>query len=145
MLHHTHKLADTESEEDTYVLLCMDSLLIYDNTDCFSLNIEEISFPLAPRILEVEQNMELQAGSITNIMTDLNKANYDWNYKLVEGINLIHYRNMIYMLKTLQKLFFKWYNYCLQHPGGNRLAHTLTNICRWAGIFGQEGKIFRTF
>ena len=89
--------------------------------------------------------MELQAGSITNIMTDLNKANYDWNYKLIEGINLIHYRNMIYMLKTLQKLFFKWYNYCLQHPGGNRLAHTLTNICRWAGIFGQEGKIFRTF
>ena len=42
MVYHTNKLADKTLEEDTCELLCPDLLLIYDNTDCFSLNIEEI-------------------------------------------------------------------------------------------------------
>ena len=48
MVHHSHKWADTIMEEDTCELLCLDSLFISDSTDCFSLDIEEISFPLAP-------------------------------------------------------------------------------------------------
>ena len=75
MVHRTHKLADTTLEEDTCELLCLDSFFISDNTDCFSLNIEEISFPLAPHIVEAEQKLELQAESSTNIRTNLNKAN----------------------------------------------------------------------
>ena len=54
MAHHIHKLADTTLEKDTYELLCMDLLFIYDNKDCFSLEIEEISLPLAPQIVEAE-------------------------------------------------------------------------------------------
>ena len=52
MAHHARKLADTTLEEYTCELLCVDSLFIYDNTDCFSLDIEEISFPLAPQIVK---------------------------------------------------------------------------------------------
>ena len=61
MSQHTHKLADTTMEEDTCELLCLDSLFIYDNTDCLSLDIEDLSFPLAPQIVEVKQKLELQA------------------------------------------------------------------------------------
>ena len=57
--HHTHKLKNTTLEKYTCENLYLESLLITDNTDYFCLNIEEISFPLAPQIVEVEQNMEL--------------------------------------------------------------------------------------
>ena len=60
MAHHSHKLVNTTLEEDTCGLLCMDLLFVFDNTNCFSLNMEEISFMLAPKILETEQNLELQ-------------------------------------------------------------------------------------
>ena len=52
MVHHSHKLSDTTMEEDTCELMCMDLLLISDNTDCFSLDIENISFLYAPQIME---------------------------------------------------------------------------------------------
>ena len=47
-------------EEDTCELMCMDLLLISDNTDCFSLDIENISLPCAPQIMEAWPNVELQ-------------------------------------------------------------------------------------
>ena len=54
MAHHARKLADTTIEGYTCELLCVDSLFIYDNTDYFSLDIEEISFLLAPHIVKGE-------------------------------------------------------------------------------------------
>ena len=39
MVYHAHKLEDTNLEEDTCELLCLDLLFISDNTDCFSLGI----------------------------------------------------------------------------------------------------------
>ena len=52
MGHHARKVAYMTLEEYTCELLCVDLLFIYDNTDCFSLDIEEISFPLAPQIVK---------------------------------------------------------------------------------------------
>ena len=75
MVYHAHKLADTTLEEDTCELLCLDLLFISDNTDCFSLDTEGVSFLLDPQILEAEQKLEIQAESITNIRTNFNKAN----------------------------------------------------------------------
>ena len=92
---------------------------------------------LAPHIVEAEQKLELQTESSTNIKIDINKANYDWKYNTVEDINLVHYRNMIYVPQTLHKRVLKWHNSYLQHLGGDRLAQTLTTICRWSGIFDQ--------
>ena len=61
MAHHTHELADTTLKEDTCELLGLDLLFISDNIDCFSIDIEYISFPLSPQIMEAEQKLELQA------------------------------------------------------------------------------------
>ena len=47
-------------------------IFISDKADCLYLNIEEISFPLAPQIMEAEQNLELQTESSTNISNNLN-------------------------------------------------------------------------
>ena len=39
MDHHAHNLVDTTMEEDTCELLCLNSLFISDDIDCFSLDI----------------------------------------------------------------------------------------------------------
>ena len=57
MVHHAHKLVDTPLEEDTCEILCLDQLFVSYNTDCFSPGKEEISLPLAPQIVEAEQNL----------------------------------------------------------------------------------------
>ena len=85
--------------------------------------------------------MELQYDSSTNIRTDLNKDKYDWKYKQVKGINLVHFRDRIYVTQNLCKRVIKWYQCYLQHPGGDRLSHTLTTICRWLGIVDQLRKL----
>ena len=136
---HAHKLANKNLEKYTCELLCLDLLVIYD-----TLNIEENLFPLPPQVVETEQNLELQAESSTNIRTYLNKSSYDWKYKPVEGINLVHSRNRIYVPKTLCKRVIKLYHCCIQNQCGDILAQTLTNICRWSGIVDQSHKICRT-
>ena len=52
MVHHVHKLSDKTLEEGTCALLCLDLLFISYNTNCFYPDIEDISFPLAPQIME---------------------------------------------------------------------------------------------
>ena len=142
--HHANKLENKTLEEDTCKLLCLYLLLIFDNTDCFYIYIEEISFPLDPQIVEAEQKLEPQDESSTNIRIDLNKANSNWKYKLYEGINLVHYRNKIYVPKTICKRVLKWYHCYLQHTGGDILAQALTTVCRWPGIDDQSRKLCRT-
>ena len=65
---------------------------------------------LAPKIVEAEQHLELQSELSTNIRTDLNKANSNWKYKPVRGINLFHYCDRIYVPKTLRKRVLKLYH-----------------------------------
>ena len=122
----------------------MESLFISYNTDFFSLKIEEILFPLYPHIVEAEQKLELQYGSSTNIRTNINKDNSDRKYNTVGCINLVHYRDRIYVPKTLRKRVLKCYNSYLQHPGGDRLSQTLTTVFMWPGVFDQSRKLFRT-
>ena len=57
MAHHAHKFANKTLEEDTCELMCLYSLLISDNTYCFYLDIEEISFPLAPHTEEAKHKL----------------------------------------------------------------------------------------
>ena len=141
MAHHYHILEDITMEEYTCELLCLDSLFVSDNTDCFSLDMEDILFQLSPQIVEAKHNIELQDVSSNKIRTNLNKSNSDWKYKLVEGINLFHYCNMIYVPQTLRKRVLKGYHCYLQHPGGDRLSQTLTTICRCLGIVEQAQKL----
>ena len=61
MAHHVLKLANTTLEEYICELLCLHLSFISDNTDCFYLDTEEISFTLAPQIMEAEHNLDLQS------------------------------------------------------------------------------------
>ena len=91
--------------------------------------------------MEDKHKLEPQAEFSTNIRTNINKAAYNWKYKLVEGINPVHYRDRIYVPKTLHKCVLKWYHSYLQHPCGDRLDHALNTIYRWFYIVYQERKL----
>ena len=130
MVHHAHKLADTTMEKENCELMCLDLLLFSDNTNYFSLDIEDISFLLAPKTVQAGHKLELQSQLSTNIRTDINKTNSYWKYKPVKGINLVHCCDRTYVPQTLRKRALKWNHCYLQHPGGDRLAQALTTICR---------------
>ena len=140
MAYHTHKLVDTTLEEDIYELLFLDSLFISNNTGCFSLDIDEISFLLDPKIVEADHKLGLQAESSTNIRTNLNKDNSDWKYKPVEGIKLVHYHDMIYVPKTLRKHVLKWYHFYLQQTWSSLIctlwSHSLVCFEKYLFIVG---------
>ena len=91
-----------------------------------------------------EQKLELQYESSTKIRTNINKAKPDCKYNPVKGINLVHYRNMIYLTKNLRKCVLEWYHCHLQHTGGDRLAPKWTTVCRWSDLVEQAPKLFRT-
>ena len=93
--------------------------------------------------MEAEQNLELQTKSSANIRTNINMYNSDFKYNPVEGINLVHYCDSIYVPQNLFKRVLKWYFSYLQHPGGNRFAQTLTTVCRWSVIVDQSRKLCR--
>ena len=76
--------------------------------------------------------------------TNINKANFNWKYNLVKGINLVHYHDRIYVPKTVCTRVSKWYHFYLQHPDCDRLPQTLLAIFRLSGIVEQEPKICKT-
>ena len=92
-------------------LLKVSELFVADTVDQFSINVEDIDYPLAPQLVEVEQKLELNsvAGEIIN--TALNNPKSQWEYKDVEGAQLIHFCNRIYVPKTFCKRALKWYHH----------------------------------
>ena len=118
-------------------LLNISELFVADTVDQFATNVEEINYPLAPQLVEVEQKLELNTAAGAIILTALNDPKSQWEYKDVEEVKLIHFSNRIYVPKTLRKRTLDWYHHYLCHPGGDRLAATLSQVCTWRGIVSQ--------
>ena len=54
--------------------------------------------------MEVEQKLELNKDDDTalKLKADLSKPDSNWEYRVVEGVDLIHYAKKIYVPKTLK-------------------------------------------
>ena len=50
------------------------------------------------------------------------------------------YKSKIYVPRKLQGRLIAWYHEYLCHPGGDRLAHTLKQVCYWKGMTSQAVK-----
>ena len=64
----------------------------------------------------------------------------------VEGVKLIHFCKKMYVPTSLRQRALKWYHHYLCHPGGDRLANTLKEVCVWKGMVTQArslGKLCR--
>ena len=43
----------------------------------------------------------------------------------------------MYVPKSLRRRTLEWYHHYLNHPGGDRLYHTLQTVCYWKGMSTQ--------
>ena len=134
---HESPLSKEQIEVNLMELLNISELFVTETADQFAINAEEIDFPLAPQLVEVEQKLELNTAAGEIIKAALLDAKSQWDYRHVEGIKLIHFAKKIYVPKTLRKRILEWYHHYLCHPGGDRLAATLTQVCTWRGIVSQ--------
>ena len=140
---HDSTIPREQIELATCHLLGVNNLYVTDAADSFAIDADEISFPLAPQIVEVEQKLELNNDSphTVEMTTALSNPDSQWEYKEVEGINLIHYNDKIHVPKNLRSRVLNWYHHYLCHPGGDRLSNTLQQVCVWKGITSQARKL----
>ncbi len=119
-------------------------LFVTDNADALATDEQDITFPLQPQLVEGEQKRKLGQSSSTetyDIRMKLDKPELQWTTKDMEGHRLIHFCNKIYVPKTLRSRTLTWFHHYLSHPGGNRLAQTLQQVCIWRGIVSQARKL----
>ena len=55
----------------------------------------------------------------------------------LNNVDIIYYDSNIYVPQSLRRRVIDWYHFYLNHPGGNRLAKTIWEVCYWKGIVTQ--------
>ena len=137
-----------EMEDAVCALFEVNELFVTNTNDCFvSVSTEEISYPLAPQIVEEEQIAFLSNVENTQankIKLDIRKNVLDpktkrpvWSYVEVEKRKLLHLHDRIFVPPNLRSRVITWYHHYLIHPGGDRLAQTLRTVCAWNGLTNQ--------
>ena len=82
-------------------------------------------FPVAPALI---QNTQAECETLLALQT---KDPTPFSLKEVEGFELVHYKNKIYIPLRLTKRVTKWYHEILVHPGTSRLEATLRQHYWW--------------
>ena len=57
--------------------------------------------------------------------------------KEIDDYDLITHKDRIYVPESLRGRTVSWYYLYLCHPGGDRLANTLSSACYWKGMTSQ--------
>ena len=64
-------------------------------------------------------------------------TNSGYSQQNVEGTEMIMYNKKLCIPKVLCRHMINWYHHFLCHPGGDRLAKTLNQVCEWKGMTNQ--------
>ena len=98
-----------------------------------------MGYPLDPLHVRDLQQEELKANKskLAQLLADPKSK-----YKLEKfsQVELIMYKSKIYVPRKLQGRLLAWYHKYLCHPGGDRLAQTLKQVCYWKGMTSQAIK-----
>ena len=54
---------------------------------------------------------------------------------------MVTYEDKIYVPQSLRRRTLEWYHHFLNHPGGDRLYHTLNTVCYWKGMSTQAATL----
>ena len=93
------------------------------------------AFPLEYARLAEETKEEMEASSTLKSLLKDKTSGYT-KYDL-EGHEIIMHKQMIYVPKPLRGRLIGWYHHYLCHPGGTRLAKTLSQTYYWKGLHYQ--------
>jgi hypothetical protein len=102
-------------------------------------NNDNVAFPLTLALVYAELQIELQDDN-SKINSYLNDINSRYEKREFDDVELVFYDDRIYVPSSLRRRTLEWYHHYLNHPGGDRLANTLLQVCYWKGLTSQAKK-----
>ena len=90
-------------------------------------DIEDETFPMLPKLIRKHQFKDKKLVQLVQ-----NDQNY--TLKRVEGTEIIHFKDKIYVPSTLRGRVMDWYHTYLVHPGMTRMLNTMNQTLYWHGI-----------
>ena len=93
-------------------------------------------FPLDLSDVQRIQNLELNIRN-SKLKAFIEDSKSGYYYDFIEDMKLILYKGKIYVPESLRGRTLGWYHHYLNHPGGDRLANTLSTVCYWKGLTSQ--------
>ena len=94
---------------------------------------DEGTFPLERVILQREQLNELEEPG-SKIKTLVEDESSEYHMGTIDDVELIMYRDRLYVPKALRERTLGWFHHYLNHPGGDRLGNTIAQTCYWSGL-----------
>jgi hypothetical protein len=94
---------------------------------------EEIVFPLSAQIIREAQRKD-------QILLKRLRDKPGYSDTVLEGSDLITYRDRIYIPHALRSSIVEWYHSMLGHPGVKRTAATITQHLIWPGLHEEVDK-----
>ena len=84
-------------------------------------------FPMPPK--EIKKHQRKDKKLLKSV-----QENSCYQLKKVEGHNLVHYKDKIYVRDSLKNRVMEWYHTYLVHPGSTRMISTIQTLMHWHGI-----------
>ena len=108
------------------MLAKMEYLIFEDNEE----------FPLhLPLVQKVQQNELMKKSSKLKQLINDKKSGY--HVITLDNVEIIAFKNRIYVPHSLRQRTIEWYHHYLNHPGGDRLYKTIAKIGYWKGMTSQ--------
>ena len=108
-------------------------------SDVKTKDIKAEQFPMAPKLIAKEQ---LKDKYLQKVLKDDQKQRY--YLKKVEHVELVHYRQKIYVPVSLRARIITWYHEYLVHPGQTQIEETIRSIFYWPGLRTQVEDCVKT-
>lgn len=97
---------------------------------------DDESFPLHLSLVRKIQQQELNTTS-SKLRQLVNDKKSGYHVTTLNNVEIIAYKDRIYVPPSLRKRTIEWYHYFLNHPGGDRLYKTIAKVCYWKGMASQ--------
>ncbi|GFH61169.1 hypothetical protein CTEN210_17645 [Chaetoceros tenuissimus] len=95
------------------------------------------TFPLDYKTVRKEQQREIRTNQK---LAQLIEKSEDFGSLTYDDVDLIIYKNRMYVPQILRQRTLTWYHYMLCHPGGSRLANTIGTAANWPGIHNHAAQ-----
>ena len=81
-----------------------------------------------------KKELDKASSKLKDLVRDKESGYYKFD---LEGHEVVMYKKCIFVPKPLRGRLIRWYHHYLCHPGGRRLAKTLSQVCYWEGMYYQ--------
>ena len=97
---------------------------------------EDSEFPLHLPLVRKVQQQELKRKNST-LKQAINDKDSGLHIITLDNVEIVAFKNRIYVPRSLRQRTIEWYHHYLNHPGGERLYKTIAKIGYWKGMTTQ--------